>query len=122
MPAGGLLTAGVAQGAGALISGITGFFQRRQAKKLLAQNPYPTEAIPEGVQANQQIAQNLANEGLPSQQYQQGVKNIERSQNAALAAATDRRSAVGQIGAIQGQTNDAMANLDVANAQARLQN
>ncbi len=122
MPAGGLLTGGIAAGAGALISGITGLFQKKKAKKLLADNPYPTEVVPEGIQQNQQMAQNMANEGLPSQQYQQGLKNIERSQNAALAAATDRRSGVANIGAIQEQSNNATGNLDVANSQARLQN
>jgi hypothetical protein len=129
MAAGGLMTAGVSQAAGAaansisgIISGVTGFFQKRQGKKLLANTPYPTYNIPNEVLQNQQVAQNMANEGLPSQQYQQGVKNIQRQQSAALSASADRKSGVESIGAIDQQTNDALGKLDVANAQARIAN
>lgn len=107
---------------GGLIGGVTGFFQKKKANALLKQNPYPTEAIPNEVLANQQMAQNMANEGMPSAQYQQAQKNIQRQQAAAIANAQDRRSGTASIGAIQEGTNTAEGQLDAQNSETRRQN
>src|ERR1700755_2248261 len=85
---------------GALIGGVvgagyglvSGLFQKKKGNALLKQNQYPTEAIPPAELANQQAAQNMANEGMPSAQYQAANKNIQRQQAAAIAASQDRRS------------------------------
>src|ERR1700749_2297654 len=98
MPAGGLLAsagAGVASGVanqiGGLVRGITGLIQKHKANKLLAQTKRPTYAIPNEILQNQKQAELNARQGLPSEQYQQGMQNIARQQNAALQRATDRR-------------------------------
>lgn len=129
MPAGGLglgaissMAGNIGAGATGLLSGITGFFQKKQGNKLLSQNPFPTEAMPSEVLANQQIAEGAATQGLPSEEYQQAQKNIQRNQVAAMNSATDRRSGVASIGAIQEGTNNATGQLDAANAEARRQN
>ena len=112
--------------AGGLIGGgislVSGLFQKKKGNDILKQNPYPNESVPNEVLANQQIAQNMANEGTPSAQYQQAQKNIQRQQSAAIAQAQDRRSGVGSIGAIQQGTNDAEGGLDAQSAAARRQN
>ncbi len=129
MPAGGLgmsaissMAGNVGAGASGLISGITGFFQKKKGNKLLEQNPFPTEAMPQEVLANQQIAQGAATQGMPSEQYAAAQKNIQRNQMAAMNAATDRRSGVASIGAIQEGSNTAEGNLDAQSAEMRRQN
>ena len=104
------------------ISLVSGLFQKKKANALLKQNPYPNESIPVDELANQQQAQRMADEGMPSAQYQQAQKNIQRQQAAAIAASQDRRSGTANIGAIQAQTNDATGNLDAQSAAIRRQN
>lgn len=113
----------VGAGATGLISGITGFFQKKQGNKLNAQNPFPVEGMPSEILANQQIAQGAAQQGLPSEEYQQAQKNIQRNQAAAISsAATSPGDAVRNLGAIQEMSNNATGQLDAQNAEARRQN
>ena len=115
----------IAAGAAVVGAGVSiykGIKQKNDAKKLQNENPRPSEALPEEELANQRMAQNMSLEGLPSAQYEQARKNIQRQQAAAVGSAQDRRSGVANIGAIQQGTNDAYGNLDAANAGARRQN
>src|ERR1700753_1422813 len=115
---------------GALIGGalgagvglVSGLFQKKKGNALLKQNPYPTESLPVEELANQQQAERMADEGMPSAQYQQAQKNIQRQQAAAIAPSQDRRRGGANIGAIQAQADDASGNLDSASAQMRRQN
>lgn len=113
---------GVANIAGGLLSGITGFFQRRQAKKLLRNLHRPEYTIPKEITRSQKMAEMAATEGLPSQQYNQATQNIQRQQNRSIAASADRRGGLMMLPALQQQANDALLGLDVADAQARLNN
>jgi hypothetical protein len=108
--------------AGGVIGGAIGFFQKKKGNALLKSNPYPNEPIPPEVLANQQAAQNMANEGMPAQQYAQATKNIQRQQATAINSAQDRRGGLATIGAIQQGTNDATGNLDAASAGIRREN
>jgi hypothetical protein len=110
---------GAVVGAG---SALIGGLQRNKANKLFGQNPYPIQNVPQAELDNQQLALQMANEGLPSQQYANAMTNIQRQQASALRSAADRKAGVGLIGPIQQNTNNAVANLDVANAQARIKN
>lgn len=129
MPAGGMIASaasgvasGVANQIGGLVSGITGLIQKHKANKLLAQTKRPTYAIPNEILQNQKQAELNARQGLPSEQYQQGMQNIARQQNAALQRATDRRGGLLAVAGTQQAGTDAALNLDVANAKQRLQN
>lgn len=122
MPAGGILTSGVASAASGLISGITGLIQKHKANKLLANLKRPQYVIPNEVLQNQKQAELNARQGLPSEQYNQGMQNIARQQNSALQRATDRRGGLLAVAGAQQLGNDASLNLDVANANARLKN
>lgn len=107
----------------AAVSLVSGYFQRKAAKKLLAQNPYPTEGMPAEELANQQIAEGAATQGMPSEQYQQAQRNIQRNQAAQIAAtAMAPGGAARNIGAIQQGSNDANANLIAQSAEMRRQN
>jgi hypothetical protein len=126
MPAGGLGTAALigagTQAVSGLVSGISGLFQTARAKKLARENQRPIYGIPQEILANQQLAQQAANVGMPSQEYAQAQKNINQSQANALNAAQGRGGALASIGAIQGQSNQALANLDAQSAAMRMQN
>lgn len=106
-------------GAGALVGGILKGSKARKQKKegrqILADNPSPEYNIPDEITS-------AAAEGLPSQQYEQAMKNIQRQQMTALRSSNERRGGIANIGRIQSGTNDATMNLDVADAQARQQN
>lgn len=113
---------GAANIAGGLLSGVTGYFQRRKAKKELAKLQRPEYTIPNEILQNQRRAEQAANEGLPSQQYNQAMQNIQRQQSRALTAAGSRRGALMALPGLQQQANDQQLNLDVKDAQARMAN
>lgn len=113
---------GIANIASGLLSGVTGFFQRRQAKKALSKLIRPQYEIPNEILENQKKAEMAANEGLPSAQYNQAMQNIQRQQNRALMAASDRRGGLMALPGLQQQANDTQLNLDVKNAEQRLKN
>lgn len=112
--------AGLVIGAGSAI--YSGLSQRKQAKALAANNPYPTQTVPQADLDNQQLAKQMANQGLPAQQYANAMTNIQRTQQSAMRNGYDRRGGLGLIGQIQQNSNDATAKLDAANAAARIQN
>jgi len=108
--------------AGGLLGAATGFFQKKKADKLLSNLEYPTEVMPSEVVENQNLARRDAATGLPSEQYANAMKNIQRQQLAALRSANDRRAGGGLIGGIQAGTNDALLNLDAEDARMKLDN
>lgn len=108
---------------GALVGLASGFFGKKKANNILKQNPYPTESMPSEVLANQQIAEGAATQGMPSEEYQNAQRNIQRNQAATVsAAATSPGGAVRNIGAIQQASNDATGQLDAQSAEMRRQN
>ena len=116
-----LIIGGVSAASG-LISGITGLFQKNKGKKLLKNLHYPTETIPQELLQNQQQARINANVGMPSEQYNQAMRNIQRQQLMALRGAQDRRGRLAVLGGLQQGANDALLKLDSENAQQRLNN
>lgn len=120
IPGVGTLIGGVG---GAAVGLVSGLFGKKKAKGILGQNPYPNEGMPSEIQANQQIAQGAATEGMPSEQYQAAQRDIQRNQNAAITAASaSSGGAVRNIGAIQQASNDATGNLNAQSAEMRRQN
>lgn len=123
MSGGGGQGQGIANIAGGLVGGITGLLQKRKAKKLLKEaGEQPLYQIPQEILRNQKMAELGAQEGMPSQQYNNAMKNIQRSQTNALAGAMDRRSALMALPGIQQQSNNAYGNLASQDAQIRRQN
>lgn len=113
---------GIANIAGGLVSGVAGLFQKRKAKKMLDGLQRPQYSIPQEILKSQKMAEMAANEGLPSAQYNNAMKNIQRQQANAISAATDRRGGLMAVSKIQQASNDAVGNLDAQDAQARMQN
>lgn len=110
-----LLIPGLLQAGSAIVSGLFGRKQRREGQKILDNSPYPTMNVPNEISRQ-------AGEGLPSQQYAQAHRNIQRAQTNAILGAQSRRGGLGMLGKIQQGTNDATLNLDAADATAKQQN
>lgn len=108
--------------AGGLIKGLVGAKQKREGKKILNGLQYPTEQVPQEVIENQNLLRQQAATGLPSEQYANAMKNIQRSQLNAIRSAHDRRGGLGSIAGIQQGTNDATLNLDTADAKQKISN
>lgn len=114
---------GLANIAGGLIGGVTGYFQKRKARKLLQEaGDQPLYNIPQEILRNQKQAELNAQEGMPSQQYNNAMKNIQRAQTNALSGSLDRRSALMALPRIQQQATDAYGNLDAQDANMRMKN
>ena len=115
--------AAAAQAASGIISGVAGAIQKHRGNKLLKQiGESPTQVIPNEVLQNQKMAQLRANTGLPSEQYNAAMKNLQRNQMMALRAGQDRRGGLALVGGSQQGLDDSTLKLDVANANARMQN
>jgi hypothetical protein len=113
----------ISQGVSGLANQIIGLKQRKQGKKLLREiGDSPVEQMPSEVLQNQEQARINANTGLPSEQYNQAMKNLQRQQMMALRGAQDRRGGLLTLAGNEQGYNDALLNLDAKNAQARLQN
>lgn len=107
---------------GGTIKALVGIGQRKKGNKLLNSLQYPTEAVPAEEIENQNIARQQAATGLPSEQYNNAMKNIQRQQLLAIKSSHDRRGGLGSIAGIQQGTNDATMNLDVADAKQKITN
>ena len=99
-----------------------GFVFKTDARKMAEGNTRPDMPIPSAILENQKLAKSMAQEGMASEQYTKGLKNIDRSATNALRGATDRRGGLMAVGQVQGSKNDALLNLDVADANARQRN
>ena len=82
--------AAAAQGVSGLLSTGIGLLQRGSANRWLKKNQQPIENMPIEVKRNQQLAELRANTGLPSEQYNNAMKNIQRQQLLSLRTAGQR--------------------------------
>jgi len=115
----------IAVGASAVSAGVSYFggqAKKNKANSMLNNLKEVPYTIPQEILDNQKMAQMRATGGMPSAQYQNAAKDIQRNSNAAIQQAVDRRGGVGLIGGIQGQANDATNNLNVADAQTKIAN
>jgi hypothetical protein len=115
MPGEEQLIAGIGQGVSSIVKGIVGAGQIKKGRKLLNSLQYPNEEVPSEIVS-------AASTGLPSEQYNQAMKNIQRQQLVALRGANDRRGGLGLVSNLQQNSNDATLNLDAKNAEARQAN
>lgn len=112
----------IAMLASAAVSAGTGVYQSMKAKKMADQSQRPTYEVPEEMKAAMSDAERLALEGLPQEQKQQYVENIQRANQSALRAQSDRKGGLAGIGAMHQNELDQYRNLLAMDAQARRQN
>lgn len=109
-------------GAGAsLLGGLFGGSQRRRANNLAAQTKAPVATINPEIFENVALARRMANTGLPDEQYNLALQNINRNQAGALRVAQTSGRPV-NIASILRQSNDAVARLDAQDSAARMAN
>lgn len=116
--------AAAAQGVSGLLSTGIGLLQRGSANRWLKKNQQPIENMPIEVKRNQQLAEMRANTGLPSEQYNNAMKNIQRQQLLSLRTAGQMGGgkALSILGGLNEQGNNAVGNLDAQDAQMRVNN
>lgn len=117
-----LLLLALAQGATGLISGIMGGSELKKAKALEAENARPTETVPQGVLDATALARHMANMGMPAEQYNQILQQIQRGGTTALASARDRRSSLDVTSTVQQAMNDAQLSLGAKSSEMKQQN
>lgn len=111
-----------AAGVGALGKGLTGLFQGLKARRIEKNNVRPTQVVQNEYLKNVSDAEQAARLGMPLQQYQQAQQNQQRNFNGVVnALGRSANSSAGLSGLLRAQ-NDAALNLDVNNAQQRVQN
>jgi len=118
MPVTAALVGGGINLIGGLIKGGVAKKQKREGRDVLAQADKLgafNEQVPSEIT-------NAAATGLPSEQYNQAMQNIQQQQLMAIQGAHSRRAGIGLIGGIQNAVNAADLNLDVKNAEARQTN
>lgn len=104
---------------GGLFKGLTGHSQKKEGRALDAANPYPEEKIASAFTQNKDLATQMASEGMPSEQYNKAMRNIQRQQIGALRGANDRRGGLMAISGLQQGTDDALLNLASKDAEMR---
>lgn len=105
-------------GAQALFGGIQAGIGASKLKKL----ERPDYVIPEEIRKNLTESELMALEGLPAEQKQQYIQNIERSQQGALRSLSSRKAGLAGIPALMQSQSDAFTNLLSMDASQRLQN
>lgn len=92
-----------------------GLYQQKKNKR-------PTYEIPAEVQQNLTQAQNMALQGLPEEQKQLYLSNLQRGTSQALGSSSTRRGGLSGISQINQAQNDGYANMLAMDSQARQQN
>jgi hypothetical protein len=85
-------------------------------------NKRPTYEIPQEAQQNLNLAKQQAMEGLPEEQKQAYLDNLNRSAGYSLSNMTSRRGGLAGLGQIDQQMNQGYGNLLAMDSQARQQN
>lgn len=117
----GIASAGISAGMGAYQM-YQGSQQEKAGKNAMKGLVQPTYQIPEELKKNLTESELRALEGLPTEQKMEYVKNIERSQQAALQSSADRKGGLLGIQQATNQATDAYTNLVSMDAAQRAAN
>lgn len=113
------VAAGIASAA-VTMAGIQYVKGKRDQKK--DEKNRPNYQIPTEVGQNLTDAQRMALQGLPEEQKQEYISNLQRSQAYSLSELGTRKSGIAGLAALNQNTNDSYAKLLSMDAQAKIQN
>lgn len=99
-----------------------GAFQLMRGLSQANRNKRPEYNIPQEIGQNLNQAQMLAQQGLPMEQYNRAMANIDRNAAFGLRGMSDRRGGLVGLADLNQTTNDAYNNLAMQDAQARMNN
>lgn len=111
-----------AAAAPSLIKGIGGLFGIGAGKRRARRNIRPVAEVNENYLKNVALAENMGRTGLPQQQYNRSLQNIGRNQASAFNTLSRSANPSAGINSLLRSSNDAVLNLDVQDANARLNN
>ncbi len=119
----GLGTA-IGAGAGALLGAGIGLYQHQHNKKKAAEDEAnrPKYEIPVEIQQNLTQAQQQELQGLPEEQKQQFISNLQRSSAYALSQGSSRRAGLAGVASVNQNQNDAYGNMLSQDSAARMEN
>jgi hypothetical protein len=109
-------------GAGIVSKGISSIVQSGKAKRLEKANPFVEENANPLFAKNAAIAENMARTGMPQQQYNNALNNINRNQAGVLTMFGRAGARRGGLASILRGSNDATLNLDAQDAATRANN
>ena len=96
-----------------------GAFQKQKAKKILADLERPEYEIPEEILQNVSVAERIALEGLPAQEKQAFVENVQRATQTGGQLLQERGLGVAGVTALAQQEQDAYKQLLGADVAAK---
>lgn len=118
MPLGGVLIAGAGLGYGV----VNGIIQNNKASKIQSGLKDPTFNIPPEFYQNREIARQIAQIGIPQQQYNNAVNGINQNNAAGLATLSRSANPGAGVTSLTRQADNAHAALDASDAAARQSN
>lgn len=113
---------GAIVGGAALAKGIYGATQNAKASAIEKQNIRPTETVDPLYQQNVNLAQQMAQTGIPQQQYNNQLNAINRNQAGAINSLSGSANPGAGLASIVRAGNDANNNLNAQDAAARNKN
>lgn len=108
-------------GVSSLSSALMGISQRRRARELERQNVRPVATADPNLAYNRQLALQQSRVGLPSQVYNNQLNQIQQNLGTGMRFLGQRGNLATNINSLVRNTNQATANLNAMDAQARLQ-
>jgi hypothetical protein len=115
------IAVGIAGGSALLKFG-EGVAQNSKAKSIEKNNPYPSYAIPQEYQQNVNTAQQLSQEGIPAQAYNNQLSQIGQNQAGAVSALGKSANPGAGLSSIVRQGDQANNNLNAQDALQRNRN
>lgn len=82
----------------------------------------PEYKIPDAVEANMTMAQRMAFQGLPDEQKQEFIQQIDRQMSSSIQNMSDRKAGIGVISALSQQAQDSSMKLLSMDTQQRMAN
>lgn len=105
-----------------IIQGIGGILGLGKGKRNAKKTTRPVEPVNPLFQKNVAMAENMARTGMPQQQYNNQLNNIQRNQAGALSRFGRNGGGTGSLASIVRAGNDATGNLNSQDAMARVNN
>lgn len=109
------IAAGIAGGS-AIIKGVEGISQNSKASAIENANPYPQMGVQQEYQQNVNQAQQMAQQGMPAQQYNNQLNSIGQNQAGALQTLSRSSNPGAGLASIVRQGDQATSNLNAQDA------
>ena len=121
MPIPLLLSAGIAA-APSLAKGVAGLIGIGKGNRMARENVRPVENVNANIAKNAAMAEQMAQVGLPQQQYNLAQQNLNRNLTSGIRTLGRSANPSAGVAGLLRASNDAALNLSAQDSQARMQN